>query len=47
MEIRILGPGCPNCEEMRKRTEQALKELGTDASTKKVTDMVEIMKHML
>lgn len=47
MEIKVLGPGCPNCEEMKRRTEQAVKELGIDAGVEKVTDMAEIMKHTM
>lgn len=44
MEIKVLGPGCPNCEELKKRTEKALNELGTNAEIEKVTDIKEIMK---
>jgi small redox-active disulfide protein 2 len=47
MEIKILGPGCPNCEEMKRRTEQALVDLGMQAEIEKVTDMIEIMKHTM
>lgn len=44
MEIKILGPGCPNCEELKRRTTQALNELGMEAEIQKVTDIMEIMK---
>jgi len=47
MEIRILGPGCPNCEELKKRTEKAMKELGIDGEVGKITDIREIMKFTL
>ena len=47
MEIKVLGPGCPNCEEMKRRVEQAVKELGIDATVEKVTDLAEIMKHTM
>ena len=47
MEIKVLGPGCPNCEEMKRRTVQALSELGLEAEITKVTDMMEIMKHTM
>jgi len=47
MEIKVLGPGCPNCEELKKRTEQALKELAITAEVNKITDMAEIVKHTL
>jgi len=38
MEIRILGPGCPRCGEMEKRTINALAELNVGADVQKVTD---------
>lgn len=47
MEIKVLGPGCPNCEELKKRTEQALREIGVNAEVEKVSDMAEIVKHTL
>ncbi|MBS3820098.1 TM0996/MTH895 family glutaredoxin-like protein [bacterium] len=42
MEIRILGPGCPRCEEVEKRTINALAELNVDADVQKVTDIKKI-----
>jgi hypothetical protein len=36
MEIKVLGPGCPNCSMME--------ELGIEAKIDKVTDIKEIMK---
>lgn len=47
MDIKVLGPGCPNCEELKKRTEQALSELGMNAEVIKVSDMTEIVEHTL
>jgi len=44
MEIKVLGPDCPNCKEMKRRTDQALNELGVQADAQKVTDIMEIMK---
>lgn len=43
MEIKILGSGCSSCNDLLKRTEQAVKELGVEASFEKVTDMKQIM----
>ena len=43
MEIKILGSGCSSCNDLLKRTEQAVKELGIEASFEKVTDMMQIM----
>ncbi|MBN2620764.1 TM0996/MTH895 family glutaredoxin-like protein [candidate division WOR-3 bacterium] len=39
MEIRILGPGCPRCEEAFKRTIDALVALNIPADVQKVTDL--------
>jgi small redox-active disulfide protein 2 len=44
MEIKVLGPGCPNCSMMEELAKKAIKELGIDAKVDKVTDMREIMK---
>jgi small redox-active disulfide protein 2 len=42
MEIRILGPGCPRCGEVEKRTINALAELDVVADVQKVTDIKKI-----
>lgn len=47
MEIRILGPGCPRCEEVMKRTLDVLAELNMAVDVQKVTDMKEIMGYGL
>lgn len=38
MHIKVLGPGCKNCQNLEKNTEAALKTLGVDATVEKVTD---------
>lgn len=43
MEIKILGSGCSSCNDLLKRTEKAVEELGLEANFEKVTDMVQIM----
>ena len=45
MEIKVLGPGCRNCEKLDTDTKQAAKEVGADATVTKVTDMAEIMRY--
>lgn len=45
MEIKVLGPGCPRCEETKKNVEEAVKEMGSDARITKITDTMEIAKH--
>ncbi|MGA7689201.1 MAG: thioredoxin family protein [Jiangellales bacterium] len=42
MHVKILGPGCKNCQNMETRTREALAELGLDASVEKVTDYAAI-----
>lgn len=42
MQIKILGPGCRNCATLEKRTQEALAELGQEATVTKVTDYAEI-----
>lgn len=44
MEIKVLGPGCPNCHKMEELAKKAVKELGVDAKVDKITDIKEIMK---
>jgi small redox-active disulfide protein 2 len=45
MEIKVLGPGCPRCEQTTKAVKEALAESGIEAQVEKVTDIKEIMQH--
>ena len=45
MEIKVLGPGCPKCEETAKSVKEVIAETGVDAQIEKVTDLMEIAKH--
>jgi len=45
MEVKILGPGCPNCKRLEKVAREALAEMGVEASVTKVTDMTDIMAY--
>lgn len=47
MEIKILGPGCSNCNRMEELAKNAVKELGIDAKVEKVSDIQEIMKYTM
>jgi len=47
VDIKVLGPGCPNCRKMEEMARAAVAELGLEASIEKVTDIAEIMKHIL
>jgi small redox-active disulfide protein 2 len=40
--IKVLGPGCGNCERLTALTEQALAELGQAIEVEKVTDYAQI-----
>jgi len=42
VHVKILGPGCKNCQNLETRTREALAELGLDASVEKVTDYAAI-----
>jgi small redox-active disulfide protein 2 len=45
MEIKVLGTGCPRCEELVRRTKDALAELAVEADLEKVTDIRKIMEY--
>jgi small redox-active disulfide protein 2 len=47
MEIKVLGPGCPNCQMLEETARKAVTELGIDAKIEKVTDMLVIMKYTM
>ena len=40
--IKVLGPGCANCQRLSQLTEQALAELGRPEQVEKVTDYAAI-----
>jgi small redox-active disulfide protein 2 len=42
MHVKILGPGCKNCQNLETRTREALVELGASAQIDKITDYGEI-----
>ena len=45
MEIKVLGPGCPRCEETKKNVEEAVSELGVEADVEKVKDTLKIASY--
>jgi len=47
MKIKVLGPGCPNCEKMEEMAKKALSELGVDAEIEHVRDMNEISRYIM
>ncbi|MEW6624030.1 MAG: thioredoxin family protein [Bacillota bacterium] len=44
MEIRVLGPGCANCNKLEAIVKEVVQEMGADATITKVTDIKEIVK---
>ena len=42
MEIKVLGPGCPKCDQTEKLVREVIAEEGIDASVEKVTNAMEI-----
>jgi small redox-active disulfide protein 2 len=40
MHVKVLGPGCANCERLEARSREALDSLGLHATVEKVTDPV-------
>jgi small redox-active disulfide protein 2 len=45
MEIKILGPGCPKCEQLAKNTQDAIKDAGLNVEVTKVKDMKTIASY--
>ena len=42
-KLQVLGPGCPKCVELAKRTEAAAQALGGDFEVEKVSELSKIM----
>jgi small redox-active disulfide protein 2 len=42
-KLQVLGPGCPKCVELSKRTEAAAQAVGGDYEVEKVSDLSKIM----
>ncbi len=45
MEIKVLGTGCPKCKALEQATQNAINELGVQATITKVEDIVDIMNY--
>lgn len=44
MDIKVIGSGCPDCDQLHANTLDALSELGLEATVTKVGDLLEIVK---
>ncbi len=42
-KLQVLGPGCPKCIELAKRTDEAAKASGVEYELEKVSELKEIM----
>ena len=45
MDIKVLGPGCPKCQQTEKNVKEAVTESGVDAKVDKVTNILEIARY--
>ena len=45
MQILVMGPGCPKCEQAEKTVREAVAEAGIQADIEKVKDFQEIAKY--
>jgi len=45
VDIKVLGPGCPNCQRLAQVVYDVLEELELEASIEKVTRYPEILKY--
>ena len=45
LSIKVLGPGCSNCQKVEQITRKVIGTLAVDANIEKVTDMPAIMKY--
>jgi hypothetical protein len=39
MDIKVLGPGCPNCLRLEAMCREIVDELGINAKVEKITDV--------
>jgi small redox-active disulfide protein 2 len=45
MDIKVLGPGCPKCQQTEKIVKEALAESGVSATVEKVTNTLKIAEY--
>jgi len=43
--VKVLGPGCRNCQKLEQVAKDAVAKLGVEASVEKVTDYADIMQY--
>jgi small redox-active disulfide protein 2 len=45
LSIKVLGPGCSNCQKVEQIAKKVVAMLSVDATIQKVTEMQDIMKY--
>ena len=45
LSIKVLGPGCANCQKVEQIAKKVVATLSVDATFQKVTEMQDIMKY--
>ncbi len=45
MIIKVLGPGCPRCQQVEKTTREVVRELGIDATVEEIKEIKKIMEY--
>ncbi len=45
LSIKVLGPGCSNCQKVEQIAKKVVATLSVDATFQKVTEMQDIMKY--
>lgn len=45
LHIKVLGPGCPNCQKLAEHTQEAAYQLRLECHIEKVTDIQQITGH--
>jgi small redox-active disulfide protein 2 len=47
LTIKVLGPGCTNCQNVEKVARKAASSLGVEANIEKITDFRDITKYAI
>ncbi len=47
LAIKVLGPGCSNCQKVEQIAKKVVGTLNVDATIQKVTDLKEIMRYSI
>jgi small redox-active disulfide protein 2 len=47
LSVKVLGPGCRNCEDVEKVARAAVAKLGLEATVEKVTTFPEMQKYRI